>query len=131
MDPTLENKIDFDEAMVTVNDVLRKVRKNAIDRQKKQPLHYFAIATADLVNRLTGYPPNCAETIREYARLIDQVADGVEKYEAAAPLGERCEQGILVVHQLILPVMVSISCVAGGLELRRGKAMQLEDANGQ
>lgn len=122
MDPKVESKCDFDEAMVQVNGILRAVRKKCIDVNGQQPLTPLAHHVANMLN--CERKPSWS--LRQYAKMVQQVADGVEACEKSHP-GYPCHDGYLMLQQVILPVMLSISCVAAGFELARGKDMKLED----
>lgn len=128
MDPKVENKCDFDEAAIQVNAMLRAMREFCVENQIQQPLCSFAHSVAKLMEKTDIPMPSFTKAIRQYARLINIVADEVAECERSHP-GRRCAVGGLILHQLVLPTMLGISCVSAGFELARGKDMKLEDSD--
>lgn len=126
MNKQLECKIEFDESIRELNKVLRYVRGAALHHEEVQPLHEFAHAAGNMLNHFGGQEqPRYSDAVYAYARMIEEVAFRLRQHEHDEPCPS-CPVAGAVLQQLVFPVLISISCVAAGFDLARGRDMNLE-----
>lgn len=115
---------EFDHLAVQMNQVLRTAREACLTNRCQQPLTQLLLETEHITAQFNNPTVRYSRLIRDFGRAVDRLADTFEMCELNH-FGSQCMPAKVAIMQLVLPMLVSCSSVASGVELARGKVMQI------
>lgn len=115
---------EFDHLTMQMNQVLRTAREACMKNRCHQPLTQLLIDTEHITAQFDSPTVRYSRLIRDFGRAVDRLADTFDACEHGHP-GDQCMPAKVAIMQLVLPMLVSCSSVASGVELARGKVMQI------